>query len=522
MKRKIVGIVVLMLVATTVVSATNINVKKDIQPTASEDVLGISSLGSNAVIWSKTYGGPEFDELRCVQETADGGYIASGETEVSDNFYPWVLKVDATGNEQWNWTLTQFYFDETYFDVIDAYSLGAQQINDGGYVVCLWLYFMLDTDELIFGGLAKLNAAGEKEWIQIYAEEFSWSFFPTSLIIEDDGYLLAGSSGSPLLTDTDVAIALLKTDTNGVEQWHQDYQYGDLDDEGYAVCSTTDNGYLVTGWAQVTVSNYDCWMIKTDGNGNMQWNKTFGTSLYDGSNVANCYKTSDGGYMMGGTTFSYGAGNQDVWMIKTDSSGMMEWNKTFGDARRDYTWSFEQTKDAGYVICRTNNLTNSGGDKEDIFVIKIDEDGNTKWVQKYGGPGQQIGIYVNNTRDGGFIVAGRTGAFEAATTDALLVKFAPVDIEVEVKGGLGVQTTIKNNGIANLTNVSYELNVKGGILGLINKTIKGWINITAGETIPIEKIMVFGFGPITITAKVADEEQIMTGTQLVIFSIVKK
>ncbi len=73
---------------------------------------------------------------------------------------------------------------------------------------------------------------------------------PTSLIIEDDGYLLAGSSGSPSLTDTDVAMALLKTDTTVVEQWHQDYQYGDLDDEGFAVCSTTDNGYLVTGWAQ--------------------------------------------------------------------------------------------------------------------------------------------------------------------------------------------------------------------------------------------------------------------------------
>ncbi len=263
-------------------------------------------------------------------------------------------------------------------------------------------------------------------------------------------------------------------------------------------------------------------MIKTDGNGNMQWNKTFGTSVYDGSNAANCYQTSDGGYMMGGTTYSYGALNQDVWMVKTDSSGTMEWNKTFGDARRDYTWSFEQTKDAGYVICRTNNLTYAGGDKEDIFLIKIDGNGNTKWVQKFGGPGQQIGIYVNNTRDSGFIVAGRTGAFEAATTDGLLVKFTPVDITVNIQGGLGIKTTIKNNGIANLTNVSYEVHVKGGILGLINKTISGWVNISIGETIPLEKIMVFGFGPITISVKVADEEQTATGTQLIIFSMVKK
>jgi hypothetical protein len=513
-----------MLVATAVVSATNINVKKDIQVTASEDVLGISPLGTNAVVWSKTYGGSEFDEFRDVQQTTDGGYIACGETEVSNNFYPWVLKVDAAGNEEWNWTLTQFYYNETYYDIIDTggYSNCIKQVSDGGYVVCLQMTFMSDTEELNFGGLAKLNATGVEQWVQIYAEDFSWTFYPDSVIIENDGFVIVGCSGAPQITNLDLAVCILKTNANGVEQWHQEWQYGPLFDQGWAVCHTTDNGYLVTGYFTISSTLVHSFMIKTDANGNEQWNKTFGGSKSDFFQSRNCYQTPDSGYIMGGYTYSYGAGSDDVWIVKTDSSGMMEWNKTFGDKKSDFTFGFVETNDDGYVICRTNNYTSPAGDKEDIFLIKIDENGNTKWVQKFGGPGIQLGTGISNTHEGGFIVSGRTGAYQVASSDGLLVKFAPIDITVDIKGGLGIKATIKNNGIANLTNVSYELQVKGGILGRINKTITGWINISAGETIPLEKIMVFGLGSITITAKVADEEQTATGMQLIIFSMVKK
>ena len=322
-----------MLVMATVfpmIQAVNVNKKETT----------ISSPESNSVAWNKTYGGPEFDELRCVQETADGGYIACGETELSNNFYPWVLKVDAAGNEEWNWTMTQFYYNDTYYDIVDAYLICIQQVNDGGYVVGLQLYFMLNTEELAFGGLAKLNAAGAEEWVQMYAEEFSWSFITNSLIVEDDGYLLVGISGAPELTAPDTAAAILKTDTNGVEQWHQEYQYSSGYDYGFGVCRTTDNGYLITGYVEITSNNNDYWMIKTDANGNEQWNKTFGGPKSDPSNIGNCYQTSDGGYIQGGDTYSFGAGNSDLWMVKTDSSGTMDWNKTYGDSSLDYMWEF--------------------------------------------------------------------------------------------------------------------------------------------------------------------------------------
>jgi hypothetical protein len=516
MKNKIVGIFVCMLMFASVLSvAAPVNKKET----------SISSPGSKGVEWSKTYGGSEFDELRCVQETADGGYIACGETELSNNFYSWVLKVDAAGNEEWNWTQTQFYYNGTYYDIIDAYSICIQQINDGGYLVGLQLTFVYNTEKLIFGGLAKLSAAGAEEWVQIYADEFSWSFCPCSLIVEDDGYLLVGVSGAPELTATDTAGAMLKTNTNGVEQWRQEYQYSNGYDYGFGVCRTTDNGYLITGYVQITTTKYNYWMIKTDANGNEQWNKTFSRSAGYGdyANVGNCYQTPDGGYIMGGYSYTSGL-NSDLWMVKTDSSGTMDWNKTYGDSSRETMWSFEQTNDAGYVLCDTNNFTHTQGDKEDIILIKIDENGNTKWVQKFGGPGQQIGIYVNNTRDGGFIVSGRTGAYQNPTSDGLLVKFDSgyVELNVDIKGGLGVKAVITNNGTENATGVPYQIHVEGGILGIINKTKNGTIDVPAGKSVTVSTGVLLGLGSISISARVASIEKMVNGTQLFIFSMVKK
>jgi hypothetical protein len=263
-------------------------------------------------------------------------------------------------------------------------------------------------------------------------------------------------------------------------------------------------------------------MIKTDANGNEQWNKTFGGSKGDYIQSRNCYQTPDNGYIVGGYTYSYGAGNSDPWIVKTDSSGTISWNKTYGDKSRESCFSFEKTNDGGFVICNTNNWSSNFGDKEDTFLIKIDGSGNTKWIQKFGGPGRQIGEDVNATKDGGFIVSGRTGIYQDSTSDALLIKFAPINITVTIKGGFGITAEIQNNGIMNLTKVSWVFQVKGGILGRINKTLSGYMNITAGETKPLETLKLFGFGAIVITAKAADEEQSKKGTQLLIFSIVKK
>ena len=132
------------------------------------------------------------------------------------------------------------------------------------------------------------------------------------------------------------------------EEWNK--TFGEVNqDFGRSVQQVSDGGYIIAGYTySYGAGHHDVWLIKTDANGNEQWNKTFGGEPND-----RCYsaqQVSDGGYIMTGDTRSYGAGDYDVWLIKTDSSGNMEWNKTFGGSLEDFGNSTIQTSDGGYII----------------------------------------------------------------------------------------------------------------------------------------------------------------------------
>lgn len=410
-------------------------VKNEVIHTETKNAL--SSMQTSGAEWSKTYGGDGFDMLHCVQEADDGGYIACGITQV-DNYpnpgdviyRPWVLKVDFNGDEMWDWTLEEIEYEGNYFNYFgDCYCTFVQQTSDGGYIACFGVYCTNEAEEYWICGLAKLDESGEEEWVEHYAVWREWSFHSRSVMeLDEGGFIATGLSGN-YGVDADYYSCLMKTDTTGKEQWHKEYNYGDGDDETWAVCSTDDGGYLLTGWATTDENATDYWMIKTDGDGNKQWDKTFGGYSADYGHSRNCYQTDDGGYIMAGYSYSFGAGRADVWIVKTDSTGNMAWNKTYGDRYMDVCWSMASTDDDGYVSCITKNINSAGGDQDDIQLVKTDSDGNVEWVQEFGGSGRQVGQYISRTSDGGFIVSGRTGKYQSSSSDGLLVKFGPFENE---------------------------------------------------------------------------------------------
>jgi hypothetical protein len=221
---------------------------------------------------------------------------------------------------------------------------------------------------------------------------------------------------------------LLKINEMGYMVWYKEYDFGD--DDNYdnrleAVCRTNDGGFILTGWG--SNKSLDYWMIKTDFSGNIIWDKTFGGAGDDYGHCKNCYQTNDGCYIMGGFSSSVGAGGFDLWIIKTDSEGDLLWNKTYGGKNNDVCWGITSTDNGGYVAVVTINYGGFSGDKDDIKIVNIDKNGNIVWVQEYGGPDIQIGGSIDNTYDGGFIVSGCTGKFHSSKSDGLLVKFAPFE-----------------------------------------------------------------------------------------------
>ena len=223
---------------------------------------------------------------------------------------------------------------------------------------------------------------------------------------EDGGFIIAGytrSYGTGILD-----FWLIKTDENGNELWNQNYGGSEVE-LARSVQQTLDCGYIIAGYTtSYGAGNSDFFIIKTDENGNVEWDQTYGGSNDDG--CKSVQQTSDGGYIAAGYTYSYGSGCEDVWLIKMDEDGNQQWAHTYGGSLSDGATSVQQISDSCYVI---GGYTFSyGAGNADFWLIKVDESGNLLWNKTYGGNNMDVAKSFQQTSDDGFIIAGYTGTYE--------------------------------------------------------------------------------------------------------------
>ncbi len=182
---------------------------------------------------------------------------------------------------------------------------------------------------------------------------------------------------------------------------------------------TSEGGYALAGdTSSFGAGDMDFWLVKTDSDGNEQWNQTYGGADLDSAN--SMIQTGDGGYAIAGHTSSFGGGGPDFWLVKTDSNGNMHWNQTYGGTNYDFAYSVVQTGDGGYAIA--GHTESFGVGAYDLWLVKTDSDGNEEWNQTYGGTDSDSAYSMVQTSSGGYAIAGSTNSFGAGDMDFWLVK----------------------------------------------------------------------------------------------------
>ena len=352
-------------------------------------------------VFARTYGGNSTDYGFSVQQTNDSGYIIGGCTFPSGSSWPdfYLIKTNSMGDTLWT---------RAYGGTGDDEGYSVQQTTDSGYIISGITYSYGSGGSDVY--LIKTNSLGDTLWTRTYGgtdEDGGRSVKQT----DDGGYIIGGFTFSYGSGGSDVY--LIKTNSLGDTLWTRTYG-GTSFDEGHSIEQTNDGGYIIAGDRFV-----DVYLIKTNSLGDTLWTRTYGgVSTEHGYSVR---ETNDSGYIIVGWTASFAQGWSDVYLIKTNSMGDTLWTRTYGGAANEAGYSVQQTKDGGYII---GGWTSSFGvGNRDVYIIKTNSMGDTLWTRTYGGTDDDEGYSVQQTKDGGYIIGGYNDvSFGAQKYDVYLIK----------------------------------------------------------------------------------------------------
>jgi hypothetical protein len=379
-----------------------------------------------SIEWQKSLGGTGYDHATSIQQTTDGGYIVAGHSESTDgdvtNNYGgvdyWVVKIDNTGTIEWQKSLG---------GTGDDYAISIQQTTDGGYVVAGRSSSTNGDVTGNHGGadywVVKLTGTGVITWQKSVGGTGSDSVF-SILQTTDGGYVVAGQSystdGDLTSNQGDADYWVVKLDSTGTITWQKSLG-GTGNDHATSIQQTTDGGYIVAAGSNSTdgdvVGNhggFDYWVVKLTVTGTLAWQKSLGGTGND--HATSIQQTTDGGYIVAGHSESTDGdvtgnhGDWDYWVVKLDSIGTIAWQKCLGGSIGEYARSIRQTIDGGYVVAGQSNSTDgdltSNYGTYDCWLVKLSNTGDIDWQKSLGGSLGENAYSIQQTTDGGYIVAG--------------------------------------------------------------------------------------------------------------------
>ena len=354
-------------------------------------VMKLTSIGT--IEWQKSLGGTSDEDANSIQQTNDGGYIVVGGSESNDGDVSgnhgsqdiWVVKLNITGAIEWQKSLGGTESES-------AFSI--QQTNEGGYIV-LGVSFSNDGDVSGNHGngdywAVKLSSIGTIEWQKSLGgtgQDVAFSIQQTT----DGGYIVAGGSGS---NDGDVTgnhgasndYWVLKLSSIGTIEWQKSLG-GTGQDFAFSIQQTTDAGYIVAGLSNSNDgdvsgnhgASLDYWVVKISSLGAIEWQKSLGGSNSD--QARSIQQTNDGGYIVTGESDSNDGdvsgnhGSQDIWVVKLNITGAIEWQKSLGGTESENVFTIQQTNDGGFIVAggsssNDGDVSGNHGDV-DCWLVKL-------------------------------------------------------------------------------------------------------------------------------------------------------